>query len=274
MKYCIRIFTILHISILSFNAFSQSIALSKPSIEFQDNIFRIYYDIHNTDKEDRFDITLHIQDSLGKQIVANALTGDIGENVLGGDGKTISWDLTLDSVYMETTLYFKVKAKQLVTPERQAENKQPGVEIKTNPANIYEELNYSREKAIKHSLLFPGSGLTIINKGKPHWLRGAAGYGLLGTSVYLKYNSQQVYQEYLVAETVQAKNELYSEVQKLNTNSNTLLFCAAGVWVVDFIWTLTSTKHTTIAGLGDQFRISSGYNYMAAAPLLSLQINF
>ncbi len=269
---------------------AQTVKISKPQIALNDNIFRIQYDILNSNLTDKFNVSLDIEDSSGKQISAKAISGDIGNNISGGSGKEITWDLTIDSIYMEAMIYFKIRAKAIeiestsaglarTVPEPVSEINESSIE--GNSPNTTENLNrttnISRGSAVFQSLLFPGVGLTRISSGKPHWLKGVMGYGCLATAIIYNSTSNISYNDYLQASTFQEKNDLYVVVEQQKKISNAFLFSAIGVWAIDFIWTVSGSKDLrkiSSNNVTNDFSLYASYNYEVQAPLLALKFNF
>ncbi len=100
--------------LLFFNSFcfaQETVKLSKPRLELIDNYINIFYDILNTDKSVKFKIWVEITDSTGNKVNARSLSGDIGENVIGGNDKKITWDIAADNFIPETGIYVQVNAE-------------------------------------------------------------------------------------------------------------------------------------------------------------------
>jgi len=141
-KTFIFIFTLLFLFLTNLFCFAQTtVRLSKPRLELKDNNINIYYDILNSRQTDKFRIWVEITDSTGNNVDARSLSGDIGENVSGGNDKKITWDLAADNIYPETSIYVQVNAEILTIPET-AEIIKP---VKT----------INRGGAIFQSVLFP-----------------------------------------------------------------------------------------------------------------------
>jgi hypothetical protein len=233
--------------------------ISKPQIELIENYLAIHYDILNSDPSDKYSISLAVRDAKGKQINAQTLQGDIGKNISGGRGKEITWDLTLDSIYMEATLFFKVNAE--VLPSILANDKniqaaipktiEPGEDTKQKPeaertaetSEVYTEtMNIKRGGVVFSSLLFPGTGLTKINKGHPHWLKGVVAYGCIGTSLISYSSAQKNFANYQDARVSDYRDNYLTTANKQVALTNTLLISAISIWAIDFIWTITGSK--------------------------------
>ena len=108
----------------------ESFRVSDPRLELKDNIIHITYDILNGDRPAKYAIDLVITDSNKNQIEASTLSGDIGENVIGGINRLIKWDLQADSIYMDAEITFKIHAKAMLT--RDSETSAQGTSSELN----------------------------------------------------------------------------------------------------------------------------------------------
>ena len=132
---------ILFLFFQNFCSYAQTeIRLSKPRLELEDNNLVISYDILNSKQTDKFRIWIEITDSIGQNINARSLSGDIGENVLGGNNKKITWNLKADNISLDIGIYVQVYA-EILTSDESYESILPVVEI-------------SRSGAIMQSLIF------------------------------------------------------------------------------------------------------------------------
>ena len=61
--------------------------ISQPRLELEDNHINIFFDILNSRQTDKFRIWIEITDSTGNNLAVSSLSGDIGENVSGGNNK-------------------------------------------------------------------------------------------------------------------------------------------------------------------------------------------
>jgi len=229
----------------------------------KDNNINIYYDILNSRQTDKFKIWVEITDSTGNNVDARSLSGDIGENVSGGNNKKITWDLTADSIYLDAGIYVQVNAEILTSAET--------VEIARPVKSI------SRGGVILQSLVFPGWGLSRINKGKPHWLKGVAGYGCIAASIIYNKKAISSYDDYLQSNDIQDTETFYDNSVKEDNLSEIFAYTAIGIWVTDFIWTIAGssklnndTKYSQVKG----FSIKTVYEPRVHAPLVALRYNF
>ncbi len=133
------------------------------------------YDIRNFDNNDRFNVWIEITDSKGNPIRARSLSGDIGDEVKGGSRKEITWDPDADGVELDVGIFVQVFAEIVKLP----------LEMEETVESKVQEKSVNTTSLVLQSLAFPGLGLTRATGGKPHWLRGVAGYGCIITSVTL-----------------------------------------------------------------------------------------
>ena len=189
--------------------------LFRSRLELIDNYINIFYDILNTDRSVKFKIWVEITDSTGNKLNAQSLSGDIGENVNGGNDKKITWDLTNDSIYPDAGVYIQVNA-EIIKPVNSI--RRGGVFLK--------------------SLVFPGWGLSSMNKGKPHWLKGVAGYGCLAAAVVYNKKAISSYDDYLINDDLNEADTYYDNSVKYDNLSEIFAYTAIGIWVTDLIWTI------------------------------------
>lgn len=197
--------------------YSQSqITVSTPEMTLNENNLEIQFDILNSTPEQKFDVRIEITDSEGKRIQSRSLSGDIGDRITGGRDKVINWNLTADKITMDAGLFFQVLAEL------------------SREANAKPEL--TRKNIILQSLPFPGLGLSKQNPGKPHWLRGVAGYSCVAGSIAfislstINENKQDLGQEYYD-----------KSIQQWHVSQG-MIYTAIGVWATDLIWNIVATK--------------------------------
>ena len=202
--------------------------ISKPRLVLEDDHINIHYDILNSLQTDIFRIWIEITDSTGNYIPALSLSGDIGENVKGGNDKMITWDYAADNIYPETGIYVQINAEILTTTE--------AADI------ILRDKKISRAVVIAQSMVFPGWGLSRINNGKPHWLKGVAGYGCIGASVIYNKIAVSSYEDYDNAIDIGQRDEFYNNSVRQDNLSEIFAYTAAGIWMIDFIWTIAGSS--------------------------------
>lgn len=246
---------------------SQSqITISTPEMTLNENNLEIRFDIINTAPEQKFDVKIEITDTEGKMIQARSLSGDIGSGIPGGRDKVINWNLTADNITMDADLFFQVLAelsRDVDDPEY--------IEslIKMAESNARPEL--TRKNIILQSLLFPGLGLSKQNPGKPHWLKGVAGYSCVVGSIGFISLSK-------INENRQDQGQEYYEksIQQWYVSQG-LMYAAIGIWATDLVWNIAATKNLkneTSYYPPKGISIHTSYHPPSRSPLLGLTYNF
>lgn len=214
----------------------------------------IYYDILNSQPSDRFDVSLSITDDAGNAIRASSVTGDIGENIAGGNNKLIIWDIIADHVEVDFDIVVIAEA-----PEVNESGK-----------------SFSRSGLILQSLVVPGLGMTRLT-GDPHWIRGAVAYSCLAGSIVLNKLAIDTYSDFQNANSIDEANSLLEKSTQQDNISEVLAYTALGIWIVDFVWTLVGTsdlKKQSAARSSRGISIGTGFDSYSNAPLLAFTYNF
>jgi hypothetical protein len=256
---------IILLSILLFINYSRgfgqtSVKLSKPRLEIKDSILNISYDILNSRQTEKFNIWIEATDSSGNKLAAKSLNGDIGENISGGFNKNITWNLGTDNIYINIGIYIQVYAEI----------------FKSAPINKPVHL-LGRGGVISRSLFFPGWGLSRINPGKPHWLKGIAGYGCIATSVLYNMKAISTYDDYLTSLNIKMSESYFNDSVKENKLSKIFAFTAIGIWLTDFIWTVAGSsklKNSTRPDKTVGFSIKPLYNQNLRLPGIAIKYDF
>lgn len=249
-------------------ASQQSFMLSKPRLQLMDNKISIYYDILNSNQKNTFKVWIEITDSTENKIIPRSITGDLGENITGGNNKKIIWDFVADSIYLDNGIYVQLYS-EILSPEIKEESKPDEV--------MKPEKEIKRGNVILQSLVFPGWGLSRINKGKPHWFKGVAGYGCIATSVIYNKRAFSSYNNYLDAESEPIFNTFYNSSVKEDKLSEAFAYTAIGIWVIDFIWTIAGTsnlKADQLTGNAGKVYIYSMYEPYFNTTLMTLRLSF
>jgi len=240
------------------------VKLSTPYLEIKANTVNIYYNIINSSEANKFNIWVEITDSTGNKINAHSLYGDLGNNVGGGNNKMITWDFVRDSILNDTGIYIQIYAEPL--PQEKAEEIIPSVRKEIHPG-----------LTVFQSILFPGWGLSRINKGSPHWIKGLTGYGLIATSIIYNRKAISSYNDYLNASDIQVVDELYKNSVKQDNISEICAYTAIGIWVIDLVWTLADSsklkknnKYSQIKG----FSINPEYEPYTKMPVFAFRYTF
>lgn len=276
-------------------SFGQEISVSDPILELRGNIVHISYDILNSTSSEKFSVELRITDARGKKINATALSGDIGNMVPGGDGKSIAWDLKADNIEMDGSIFVDIFAKAMlsaapvVVPRVKKAPKDDPVE-----AIKEEELQETREKAssqvqspsradkkqfshtglLIQSAVFPGLGLTRY-KGGPHWVKGVAAYGCIAGSVVLNRKSISTYSGIIDLVSLDEKTALYQKSVSQGNISEALVYAAIGIWITDLVWTFIGTSDMKqTAAESEGIRINSTIDPVSSTPMIAFTYKF
>jgi hypothetical protein len=219
------------------------VSITQPDLRISDHKLVIKYGIQQSSIHDIFRIWVLITDSTGHRYNATSLSGDIGNNVSGGPDKTIVWDMEKDGYYRNIDIYVEIKAEK-VEPVVNVPEKEPKTDMVTTkePESVKE---YKAPGIIIRSVLLPGWGQSVIS-GKnsfAYYLMGLAGYGCIGTSVYLNYKANKNYDQYRETYLDDTYNaiDLYDKAHMQYNTSIVLGFCAAAIWVADITWASVST---------------------------------
>jgi len=257
--------------------------VSHPVLEVNDQEVHIFYDIINSGPNDRFNISVLITDTRGQELVSSSLSGDVGDNMSGGIQKHIVWDLVKDHITLNGAIDVQILLEALPTAI-------PGISTQKQDQNELKESdplegatwspampkNYSRTGLVFQSLVFPGWGLTRLKK-KPHWIKGLAAYGCVAGSVYLNRQAVETYGQIDSYPDYPEKDDLYQKAMKQDNISEVLAYTAAGIWVVEFIWTLAGTselktKHKNSSGSG--LSLITDIDPITYAPMVGIHIGF
>jgi len=190
---------------------SQNAKIEQPKLEFDGKKLTINYDFLDAGQSDQFYVWVVIQNKNGEPLKLKSLTGDLGD-VKAGNGKTITWIPSDDSVYLNEEISVEVQAEQYVKA-------------------------FKKGSSMLKSAVFPGLGQTKVSNGKPYWLMGVAFYGSLagGIVTYSGYKSN--YDKYVAEETdPQKRSDFLSKAEKNANLSSALLVTAAVIWTSNMIW--------------------------------------
>lgn len=123
-----------------------------------------------------------------------------------------------------------------VTTEQQTGIEDRNETYSYSPAKNTKRLN--RTGIILQSVAVPGLGLSRVT-GKPHWLKGVAGYGCIGGSIYLNQMAINTYNdEFLSAYEPDEAALLLKKSTNQDNFSEMLAYTAIGIWTIDIVWTI------------------------------------
>jgi hypothetical protein len=134
-----------------------------------------------------------------------------------------------------------------------------------------------RTGIILQSVAVPGLGLTRLT-GEPHFIKGAVGYGCIAGSLVLytraKYNYENNFKE--AYDPLEAEEFLNRACLQDNL-SEALAYTAAGIWIMDMIWTIIRTDGLTKEN-HDQWRsgfsLDGGFHPVLKTPVVGFVYRF
>ena len=283
---------LLLVSVLSFGQIHT--AVSHPVVEVKDQEVHIFYDIINSGPNHRFNISVLITDTRGRELISRSLSGDVGDHISGGDKKHIVWNLEEDQLTLDGPIDVQILLEALPSaiPESSTQIQgQNDLEESDSLAGVdalsknellgaagspLKPKTYTRTSLVFKSLVLPGWGLTKLKK-KPHWMKGLAAYGCIAGSVYLNRQAVNSYAQIDNFQDYQNKDDLYQKAIKQDNISEVLAITAAGIWVLDFVWTLLGTselKAKNINSPGPGLSLITDIDPFTYAPMVGIHISF
>ena len=236
--------------------------ISSPRLFFAENQLSIEYDILKSVQKNLFTVWVVITDDSGNSLEPVSLSGDVGENIPGGNNKTIIWNIEKDKLLLDQEIFVEIRIED-ITPR--AKEKEIFLDSTTTPFNI--------GGLIFTSTILPGAGLTKINYVKPFWIIGIAGYGCIATSVIYNKKAANNYESYLNSYDINESKNLFEKSQDQDWTSKILAYTAIGIWVADLIWVTASVnkKNKLILMKRNQsFKIESDMDTYTKSPLVKL----
>ena len=280
------------------------VEVSKPDLSLKDNGIQITYQLLNSSESDTFTIRIEVTDVNGSYINAQTLSGDVGEDIPGGLNKEIFWDIEADSIFLNAEIFVQVYAVPEAPPVAEAPpqvveetvqdvaDTTQNVELMTNEVDVErdppltEETNvmekpsgksFNRTGIILQSVLLPGLGLSRINAGQPHWIRGVAGYGCIAGTLIFNKKAVTSEESYLESDDPDERDILFADAVRQDNISEVLAYTAIGIWVADLVWTILGTTDMNM----DQssvnhkgFSIGTTFEPVSSVPLLALRYKF
>jgi len=257
IKLVVFIFFILLINCK--NLFSQIIVESKAKIQNVDfqlvnDQLVITYNLVNTKPREKFNISVNIFTVAGKEIDAQAFSGDVNSDVSGGYKKKIIWDIQKDIAYIEDEIIVRILA-ELQNPKI----------IKPTPKGT----------ALLLSTLYPGWGSSKITRKKAHVLKGLLAYGCVAGAVIYNYKAYDNYDKYKNTFEVNESDKLFEDAENQYKLSEAFLYSAVAVWSLEYLNILLAKNRTrTTAGLNNNISIDYTYNKIVNTPMVTLKIDF
>jgi hypothetical protein len=206
-----KLFLIILILFLFSGSYSQGFLITSPKLEFDGKQLLISYDFINKNQADQFFVWVEMEKKNGESIPVKALSGDVGDNIKGGNNKKITWIPEKDNIFLNEEILVEVKAEKYIK-------------------------SFNKGTMMLMSTALPGLGQTKISKGKPWWITGVAAYGALagGLLTHLKY--LKTYDEYRIEEDPLTRKELFDKTQQQMNLSSALIVSGAALWVANIVW--------------------------------------
>ncbi len=248
--------------------------VSKPGLELRDDKLVISYSIRSSSADDKYTIKLEITDQDGNIINAQTLSGDIGDNVSGGNNKEITWDFKKDNFSTDTEIYVQVSAEVKTQP--------PPVAIKDIPPEepIQEEASSSGEvktaEIVLWSTLCPGLGFVKMEKSPWHLAKGVAGYGCIASAIIFNRLAVSNYNKYLDSYEIENSDNYYNKSVQQDKLSEVFAYSAIGIWAAEIIWVLIETKgqKSIHSAQGSRISIEPGYDLNSNTSMICFSYNF
>lgn len=236
------------------NTYTQTVAkIDNTNLEINEGRLIISYDLINAKPNERFNVWIEVKKSSGQEIRAKHISGQVGNNIVGGRGLNIVWNFESEGLNIEDEISVQVMAE-------------------------LETIHYLKiEKILLKSVVFPGWGLYDIDKLNPYLLIGAAGYGTLATALIYNSKSNNKYEEYKDSNEQQERADLYDEFTRQYSFTKVFGITTAAIWILDVGWAAIKYVNKTSkldAGLNPRIHIGYDYDAYGQVPLLSLRYNF
>lgn len=208
----------------------------KAELNRLDRKIYIYYDLTaKGSRYDKYEVEIFLSEDGGETFPYRLeyVNGNVGKGIQAGYGKVIEWRYLQDKpAFTGQNIAFEIKAKlDLLDKERRIERLGgPG-------------------KAML-SLLYPGLGSYKVREGEQKWYYalGALTYGMVGTGLYLRFQSDNNYDDYQT--TTQVGNvielsslgpetrDLLNKAQNQRRTSDILLIGGGAIWLTEFTFAL------------------------------------
>jgi hypothetical protein len=227
----------------------------KASIELQGEIVRIRYDLSGIGPGEVYHVWLEITDAQGNLLSAGSLEGDVGKRVMPGEDKEIIWNHQDDGADLDLGIYIQVFAEAVKASAGQNE--------------------WSTAALVLQSLPLPGLGLSRTT-GKPHWIRGLAGYACLGSTIGFNRVAMNRYEEYQMESDIAQSDHLFDQSHRYDQMSELFAYTAIGIWVCDIVWNLVGSSGMKRGddSWSEGFSLNAGLDTRILAPTLVLRYSF
>lgn len=241
----------------------ETFTITKPVLDTTGKKLTIKYDILNSKPDEKYNVTLIVTDSKGSTIDSRTIQGDVGEEVSGGPGKKIIWDYISDNIDDEFEISIKIKVTKI---PKQADSEEV----------IASGSIPSLGSLLLQSVAVPGLGLTRL-KHKPYWILAVPAYGLIGSSVYFKVNSDANLENYNRTSDINDRETYYDKYEQ---QKNITLACAVGaavLWIADLALVIpaySKAKRTSENSRKNNMFMIPDFNMTYNTPVLTFKYIF
>lgn len=225
----------------------------------------ITYDILKSKSNETFKIWVNVYTEAGQKIIPNALSGDVGNNIIGGPYKRIIWDMKADQAFLDEDIAIVVMAESQLS-----QGDKPASKVKQSG----EKQGISVGGALGLSFVLPGLGRRVATGNGAAYLWGIAGYGCLGGAYLMNNSAYKNYEDYKVATTPSERDNLYKKAKNQDLYSKVLLGAAAAIWVVDLIVTGVKASKVRKSYSSQKFSFIGNYDPITQQPLIGLKYRF
>jgi len=233
---------------------SQTLAkIQNTNISLDNDRIIITYDLVDAKPGEKFEVWLNITDAGGVLIQGRRFSGDIGNNIEGGEGLVIYWNFEEDNVTLSDEISIQVLAESLYK----------------------KEISYI--KALALSTVIPGWGLAKMEDKKLYGLIGLAGYGFIASGLVYTLNSKSTYEDYIDSNLITERETLYNDYVSKKNTGEILGWSAAAIWVADIVWMSLiygNAKGDPQASLSRRITLGCTYCEISETPVFSVNIRF
>ena len=223
----------------------------------------------------------------------------MGKHIQGGLIKVIFWDIEADSIFLNEEIFVQVYADpeappvveetvqvleetvQDVADTAQDVERDPPLTEETNvmekPTSGSAGKSFNRTGIILQSVLLPGLGLSRVNAGQPHWIRGVAGYGCIAGTLIFNKKAVTSEESYLESDDSNERDIFFADAVRQDNISEVLAYTAIGIWVADLVWTILGTTDLNMDQSSANYKgfsIGTTVEPVSSVPLLALRYKF
>lgn len=212
----------------------------------------ITYDLYPTSTVSSYNISIEAYSKNHyEKLNATMFTGDVGEFVKAGVGKTAYWQTKGDNINFTGDMYIKVIAK-------------PRIDV-------------SMQKHLLKSALLPGLGEYRLNNNNYHISKGLAAYGSVATSILFNKSALNNYNNYLSSSNSVDANNFFSTAVNQRTFSYVFAGTAIAIWGYSLVKTYYGVKKLNkpgnISSLTSQYYTNkSNSTFVGNSPVTYVEI--